>query len=165
MTNRFSSIRSKVWLCVLTAMGGFFVSVLVGFYANIAQYNRLSHLQENYWPLVSNGDKMLSVIQQQSGKYEDAFLFGEQDLAQQAITLQVKFLDHMDNLMLWIQRIEDSSVSIKSLLELKRDYVGSMRLAIELRPTISLGELTLDQQQKIQRFGLLQTDLEARVEK
>jgi len=164
MTKRFSSIRSKVWLCVLTALAGFFVSVLVGFYANLAQYNRLSHLQENYWPLVSNADKMLTVIEQQTGKYEDAFLLGEQDLAQQAIALQIKFLDHMDNLMLWIQRIDDSPVSIKSLLVLKQDYVAAMRLAIELRPTISLEELSIKQQQKIQQFGPLQADLQARVE-
>ncbi len=161
--SRFSSIRSKVWLCVLTALGGFFVSVLVGFYANLGQYNRLSQLQENYWPLVSNGDRMLAVIHQQNGKYEDAFLLGEQDLAQQAITLQVKFLDYMDDLILWVQRIDNSPVTVKSLLELKQDYVRAMRLAIELRPTISLAELTIDQQQEIQRFGPMQADLEARV--
>jgi diguanylate cyclase (GGDEF)-like protein/PAS domain S-box-containing protein len=164
MMSRYSSIRSKVWLCVLTALGGFFISVLVGFYANLAQFNRLSSLQDNYWPLVSNGDRMLAVIQQQTQKYEDAFLLGEQELAQQAIALQIKFLDRMDNMMLWVQRIEESPVSIKSLLELKQDYVSAMRLAIELRPTITRQELTLDQQQKIQRFGPLQMELQARVE-
>lgn len=164
MNSRCSSIRSKVWLCVLTALGGFFISVLVGFYANMAQYDRLSRLQENYWPLVLNSERMLGVVQQQKEKYEDAFLLGEQDLAQQSIALQIKFLDLMDNLMLWIQGIDDSPVTINELLELKRDYVAVMRLAIELRPTITLNELSLEQQQKVQRFGPSLVELHSRVE-
>lgn len=164
MTGRYSSIRAKVWLCVLTALSVFFVSVLVGFYANLAQYDRLSHLQESYWPLVSHSDKMLTVVQQQGEKYEDAFLLGEQNLAQQAIAMQGRFLDHMDSLTLGIQKIDESPVTIKTLLDLKQDYVAMMRLAIELRPTILLDDLNINQQQKIKQFGQMQADLRARVE-
>jgi len=39
-----------------------------------------------------------------------------------------------------------------------------MQMAIELRPTISLEEFTLEQQQKIQWFGPLQVELQVNVE-
>lgn len=161
---RLRSIRSKIWLCLLTALGGFFLSVVVGFYVNISQYNHLSHLQSDYWPLVKGSEKLLDVISRQNNRYEDAFLFGEQELAQQSIALQVKFVDQLDELMLGVQRIEDSPVTVKLLLRLKRDYVAAMRLAVELRPTILIEDLSLAQQQKVQQFGQLQRDLQSRVE-
>lgn len=164
MMPQFNSIRSKIWLCVITALGGFLVSVLVGFYINISQYNHLSHLQDGYWPLVASSEKMLDVVKLQSNKYEEAFLFGEQDLAQQAIALQVQFIDHLDSLMITIQRVDEIPVPVKTLLELKRDYIAAMRMAVELRPTILVEELSLAQQQKVQQFGLKQNVLRARVE-
>lgn len=161
---KLSSIRSKIWLCLLTALGGFFLSVVVGFYVNISQYNHLSHLQSDYWPLVSGSEKLLDIVTRQNNRYEDAFLFGEQELAQQSIALQVKFVDQLDELLLAVQRIENSPVSVKRLLELKRDYVTAMRLAVELRPTILIEDLSLLQQQKVQQFGQIQRDLQTRVE-
>ncbi|SHI60493.1 PAS domain S-box-containing protein/diguanylate cyclase (GGDEF) domain-containing protein [Malonomonas rubra DSM 5091] len=161
---RFSSIRSKIWLCVLTALGGFFVSVVVGFYVNISQYSHLSHLQTSYWPLVSGSEKLHDIIKRQNNRYEDAFLFGEQDLAQQSIAMQVSFVDLLDDLMIWVQSIDNSPVTVKNLLMLKRDYIRVMRLAVELRPTIVIEDLSLEQQRRIQEFGQLQHDLQARVE-
>lgn len=164
MIVRFSSIRSKVWLCVLTALAGFFISILFGFYINLVQYDRLSHMQNSHWPLVSSGDRLLSVFQQQSEKYEDAFLLGEDDLAQQAISLQVKFLTNIDSLLLSVQRIDDSPVTVKELLTLKQDYLALMKMAIEMRPNISAGEFSAAEQKKIQQFGKMQQSLEGRVE-
>ena len=76
-----SSIRSKIWLCVLVALIGLLIATVSSLYANFKQYQNLSQLQEEYYPLASLGLKLTNTFELQIEEYEDAFITGERSLA------------------------------------------------------------------------------------
>ena len=160
MISRLYSIRSKIWLCVLTALAGFFISVIFGFYANLIQYESITKMEEVSWPQVTNGNKLLNLLHQQNEKYEDAFMLGEVELAQIALKFQVEFLYTLENQL----KLSDNPVQSKELLSLKQDYLRLMEMAARMHPEYAADEISAEEQKNIQQFGAMQQQMHFQIE-
>lgn len=153
------SIRTKVWICVLIALAGYFVATLSSFYANSRQASRLSHLQNVYFPLAMLADETLKTFKSQIIKYEDAFLTGEPEQAVQGNRLSaaiLQLLDQMDDVCVR----GGTFTQEKSLIaKLRSHYTEFYGLASEVYLRTQAIETSLDLQKKVQRLGSMQTTL------
>lgn len=119
----FRSIRSKVWLCVTIVLMGYFAATMVGFYVDLYQYKRLTHLQATHIPLTALGNEALKQFEQQFEEYEDAFLLAEVELSQQAAEMNKDVLKPLEQLIEVTQEHTDSPVAITRLKQIKKDYL------------------------------------------
>ncbi|PLX91540.1 MAG: hypothetical protein C0620_11065 [Desulfuromonas sp.] len=156
----FRSIRSKIWLCVTIVLLGYFAATLIGFYVNIYQYNRLSHLQLTHLPLATLGDRILNLFENQSEEYEDAFLLAESELSAQAAEYNNVIIAELDTLIRTMENDQDCPISHDKLLQIKTDYLNFTVLATNVHRQISNETFSVSGQQIIQRFGEAQRSLQ-----
>ncbi|MGV1100021.1 diguanylate cyclase domain-containing protein [Thiovibrio sp. JS02] len=156
---RLSSIRSKIWLCVAVALAGYFVATLSGFYSNLTQYNRLSHLKELHFPLVSVANNLLNTFKKQTERYEDAFLTGENDLAFQGNALSSQVLALLEQLNDMAGKYPHPPVSTEHLDRLKEEYLAYSQVARAVYTQVAEVEFSLELQKNIQHLGRTQRTL------
>lgn len=159
MKKLFSSIRSKVWLCVSIVLIGYLTATMLGLYLNIAQYQRLSHLQLIHLPLNKLADRIVTFFEQQSEEYEDAFLLSEKELALQAAAYSERMLYEIDNILLLEGNHHDRPISGGQLQSIKQKYQHYIALAKQLENSFGTVNISVGDQAKIQAFGELQRTL------
>ena len=155
----FRSIRAKVWLCVSIVVMGYFAATLVGFYVNVCQYQRLTHLQSTHIPLTGLGNEVLKRFEQQTEEYEDAFLLAESELAEQAAAMNSGVLSQLDKLIAVAQQHATGPVSVTKLQKIRTSYLHLTKMAEQLQTQIAGDTFSTTSQQKIQDFSAAQRDL------
>jgi len=149
----FQSIRAKVWLCVTIVLMGYFAATLVGFYVNIYQYKRLTHLQSTHIPLTALGNEVVKQFEKQTEEYEDAFLLAEAELSEQAAAMNSNVLSPLDQLILLIREHPSSPVQSTKLQQIRKDYLQLTAMAEQLHPRIANATFSTISQKKIQQFS------------
>ncbi len=150
------SIRSKIWLCVLVVMVGYFVATVTVFFTNKIQYDRLSHLQETHFPLAALGNELLHTFKKQTERYEDAFLTGESDLALQGNEMQTGVQEMLDQLHQAVGKDQHKSVIPASIKKLKQHYFTYAQIAAEVYSELNDVDFSPQSQRKIQQLGRMQ---------
>lgn len=158
MIARFASVRSKVWLCVSIALVGYFVATLLSFYANVSQYQRLSHFQKDHLELVLLGHDLQIHLELQAEEFEDAFLIGEQELFIQANEETPKVIGSIDRLMQGVRGVSHE-VAIPSLVKFRARYIAFSVVAQTLDINPENNDFSIEGQKDIQQFGLEQQSL------
>ncbi|MCB2182106.1 MAG: sensor domain-containing diguanylate cyclase [Desulfobulbaceae bacterium] len=154
------SIRSKIWFCVTIALGGYLIATIAGFYTNIRQYENLSHLQVEHYPLASFSSQLLHTFELQTGEYEDAFLVGEQNLVVKANALKSDMLELIEKTLLIVKNSPCSPVLQKEVLTIREDYLAFSDLAEKVYSHTDIENLSREHQKKIQELGQMQGALE-----
>lgn len=149
----FRSIRAKVWLCVTIVLMGYFAATLVGFYVNIYQYKRLTHLQATHIPLTTLGNEALKQFEQQTEEYEDAFLLAEVELSEQASEMNNDVLNPLDQLIQVTKTHPTSPVDLTKLQQVRKDYLQLTAMAEQLHTKIANNIFSTTSQTEIQRFS------------
>ncbi|MCF8055511.1 MAG: diguanylate cyclase [Desulfocapsa sp.] len=151
-----SSIRSKIWLCVLIALIGFLVATMSSFYANIKQYQNLSQLQKEYYPLASLGLQLMNTLELQTEGYEDAFMIGEQSLAVEANEIKGKILALIDNILNFVRNSSSCPLREKDIMAIRQEYLTFATLAEKIYSHPGIENLSRDKQKEIRELGLMQ---------
>lgn len=151
-----NSIRSKIWLCVLITLGGYLVATMAGFYTNMKQYRDLSHLQEEHYPLVTLGSRLLSVFELQTEEYEDAFITGEQSLAQEANAFKDEVLAVIDGIVEIVMSSYAPPVSLETITAFREEYIAFAELAENIYAHPLQDDLSREDQKKIRQLGVMQ---------
>ncbi len=153
------SIRTKVWVCVLIALAGYFIATLSSFYSNSRQAIRLASLQTIHFPLARLSDETLNTFKTQITKYEDAFLTGEIDQAiegNQLSTPIFQLLEQMRNVSAQNPALAPETALIE---DLQHQYKEFYQLAPEVYLRTQSVETSLELQRKVQQLGSMQTRL------
>ncbi|MHB1013939.1 MAG: sensor histidine kinase [Desulfurivibrionaceae bacterium] len=153
------SIRTKVWVCVLIALAGYFIATLSSFYSNSQQAIRLASLQTIHFPLARLSDETLNTFKTQITKYEDAFLTGEIDQAiegNQLSTPILQLLEQMRNVSAQNPALAPETALIEDLQHQYREFY---LLAPEVYLRTQSVETSLELQRKVQQLGSMQTRL------
>lgn len=153
------SIRTKVWVCVLIALAGYFIATLSSFYSNSQQAVRLASLQTVHFPLARLSDETLNTFKTQITKYEDAFLTGEIDQAiegNQLSTPIFQLLEQMRNVSAQHPALAPETALIE---DLQHQYKEFFQLAPEVYLRTQSVETSLELQRKVQQLGSMQTRL------
>ena len=156
----FHSIRAKVWLCVSIVLMGYFTATLVGFYVNMYQYKRLTHLQSTHIPLTALGNDILKQFEQQTEEYEDAFLLAESELFEQAAEMNSGILKQLENLRQVSGIHPNSPVASAKLIQIKKDYIQLIAMAEKLDQKIANNTFSTSGQKEIQEFGRAQRNFQ-----
>jgi diguanylate cyclase (GGDEF)-like protein/PAS domain S-box-containing protein len=150
------SIRSKIWLCVLIGLVGYLVATMASFYTNIKQSQNLSHLQEEHYPLAVLGSRLINTFELQTEEYEDAFMTGEQSLAEEANAFKGEMLQVVDDILDIIKTSSNPPVSKKRIATIREEYLAFAVLAENIYANPITEELSRDDQKKIRELGLMQ---------
>jgi len=153
---RPSSIRSKIWICVLVAVAGYFVATLSSFYSNLRQHERLSLLKELHFPLATAGNDLLHTFKKQTERYEDAFLTGENELAAQGSSLIPQVVELLTRIGEMAARHERPPLTPAHIRKLEQSYLEYSRIASDIYPQVAEVEFSLDLQKNIQNLGRMQ---------
>lgn len=133
---------------------------MASFYSNMEQYNRLSRLEETWFPMASIGAEMLHIFQTQIDRHEDAFLTGDEDMIGELNVLNLRLLGKFDQLEELVRTRSYVAFSLEELKGLKADYELLLERAQVIDPWMSQSlELTPAMQKEIQSHGLLQQKL------
>ncbi|MGV1100022.1 sensor histidine kinase [Thiovibrio sp. JS02] len=151
------SIRTKVWICVLIALAGYFIATLSSFYSNSRQALRLAHLQNIQLPLALHSDATLNTFKTQIGKYEDAFLTGEAEQAIQGNRLSNTILDHLDQMKAVVAQDPVFATENALIDALQQRYLEFSQLASEVYLQTQFIETSLELQKKVQSLGSMQS--------
>lgn len=155
--NRSGSIRSKIWICVLIALIGYFIATLSSFYSNSRQAVRLTHLQKIEMPLALLSDQTLQAYKDQIEKYENAFLTGEVEQAIQGNHLSshiIELFETMEAMTVDDPHFDDEKTNIRKLLNSHNEFSS---LASEVYLSTQAIETSIELQKKIQKLGSMQT--------
>lgn len=157
--NLTGSIRTKVWVCVLIALAGYFIATISSIYSNSQQANRLTHLQTVHFPLALLSDETVNTFKTQIEKYEDAFLTGEAEQAVQGNRLSTTILQLLDQ-MKGVADLDASFSFENGLIKILRDHYSEFyQLASEVYLRTQAIETSLELQKKVQKLGSMQTGL------
>ncbi len=151
-----SSIRSKIWLCVLVTLAGYLVATMAGFHTHIMQYQNLSHLQEEHYPLAALGSRLANIFESQTKDYEDAFVTGEQSLAIEANAYRGKMLKTIDSIRDIVRKSSSPPVNEQSVMAIREEYLAFATLAEKVYAHLSEEDLSRDDQKKIRQLGQMQ---------
>jgi diguanylate cyclase (GGDEF)-like protein/PAS domain S-box-containing protein len=139
---------------------GYFIATVASFYSNMAQYERLSHLEETWFPMASLGSEMRHVFQTQIDRHEDAFLTGGEELDGEINSLQFRLMNKFDLLEELIRKNPYVPLPLSQIELLKKDYGQLLELGQGIEPWMGEdAELTPVMQKEIQRHGRLQHNL------
>ncbi len=124
------------------------------------QYDRLSHLEETWFPMASLGSDMLHIFKTQIDRHEDAFLTGEEELADEVNALNSVLLDKFVQAEEIITNRPEISLKVKEIHKLKEDYIAYLKMAKAIETWADEAiELTPKLQKEIQQHGRQQRDL------
>jgi|GEM_PF-644446 len=154
-----ASIRSKIWLCVLVALAGYFIATVCGFYSNLSQFHRLSRLERVYFPWSSLASDLFHTFKKQTERYEDAFLTGEKELALQGNLLIPEILSRLDKMEETLSPFGGKMMLLTKVRELRALYQEYSRTAAVIYPRVAEVESSLELQREIQRLGRSQRKL------
>lgn len=145
---------------MLVSLAGYFIATLASFYSNMEQYDRLSHLEETWFPLATLGSDMLHTFKAQIDRHEEAFLTGEEELAEEITALNFVLLDKFTKTAELIRKKPQIPVKIADIERLRLDYLAYLKLAKEIDTWADDAiELTPKLQKEIQQHGRQQRDL------
>lgn len=153
------SIRTKVWICVLIALVGYFIATLSSFYSNSRQAERLATLQTIHFPLARLSDETVNTFKNQIAKYENAFLTGETDQAIEGNHLSTTILQLLEQMKKVSDQNTIFSPEAALIDELHKQYNEFYQLAAEVYLRTQAIETSLELQQKVQQLGNMQTRL------
>jgi len=153
------SIRTKVWICVLIALVGYFIATLSSFYSNSRQAERLATLQTIHFPLARLSDETVNTFKNQIAKYENAFLTGETDQAIEGNHLSATILQLLEQMKKVSDQNTIFSPEAALIDELQKQYNEFYQLAAEVYLRTQSIETSLELQQKVQHLGNMQTRL------
>ena len=128
LPNIISSIRAKVWLCVLVAFIGFALAALASFRFTAEVSNNLTEMQEIDFKVTSHASNALNAFKEQTKLYEDAFLTGDQDKVDAGNALSATIsseLNQMNNLIKRSRALHSSNVG--DLLAKYEEYAAQAR--------------------------------------
>ena len=154
-----SSIKTKVCICVLIALTGYFISTLSSVYSNSMQVNRLSRLQSVYFPLAMVSNDLVSTFKKQTEQYEDAFLAGKTDQAIESnrlVNTILRLFDQLEKVTIHEPTLDREQTLIS---ELRSRYTEFYQLASEVYQGTQAIETSIDLQNKMQTLGSIQTRL------
>lgn len=141
-------------------MAGYFIATLASFYSNMGQYDRLSHLEETWFPMASLGSDMLHIFKTQIDRHEDAFLTGEEELADEINALHSVLLDKFTQVEEILCTTPQIPVRVADIEKLRVDYTAHLKLAKAIETWADEAiELTPKLQKEIQQHGRQQRDL------
>lgn len=144
----------------MVSLAGYFIATVASLYTNLAQYERLSQLEETWLPMASLGSDMLYTFQTQITRHENVFLTGEEELDGELETLHFHLLYYFDQLAGLIESKPNVFLSSQELRALQDDYNEVFTLGQAIAPWVANGEdLTISMQKEIQRHGNLQRDI------
>ncbi|MBU3937436.1 MAG: hypothetical protein KKD53_07870, partial [Proteobacteria bacterium] len=126
------SVRTKVWICVLIALAGYFVATLSSFYSNSRQADRLAALQTIHFPLARLSDETVNTFKNQISKYENAFLTGETEQAIEGNHLSTTILQLLEQMKKVAAQNTYFSPEASLIEELQSQYNEFYRLAPEV---------------------------------
>ena len=153
------SIRTKVWVCVLIALAGYFIATLSSFYSNSRQADRLSTLQTIHFPLARLSDETVNTFKIQIAKYEDAFLTGETEQAIEGNHLSTTILQLLEQMKNVSAQNTSFSPETSRIDDLQNQYNEFYQLASEVYLRTQYIETSLELQKKVQQLGSMQTRL------
>ncbi|MBU4118542.1 MAG: PAS domain S-box protein [Proteobacteria bacterium] len=153
------SVRTKVWICVLIALAGYFVATLSSFYSNSRQADRLAALQTIHFPLARLSDETVNTFKNQISKYENAFLTGETEQAIEGNHLSTTILQLLEQMKKVAAQNTYFSPEASLIEELQSQYNEFYRLAPEVYLRTQSIETSLELQKKVQQLGNMQTRL------
>ncbi len=126
----------------------------------MGQYNRLSKLEEIWFPMASLGTDMRHLFKTKIDRHEDAFLTGEKELATEFDTLNNVLLDKFSQMEEIIQRHPQIPLKLASIQKLREDYMVNIKLAKAIENWMDEAvDLTPKLQREIQQHGRQQRSL------
>lgn len=147
------SIRTKVWICVLIALAGYFIATISSLYANQEQAARLANLQNIHFPLARLSDETDNAFKAQTAQYETALLSGEADQANQLSSRILDLLQLMAKVASQNPALKVESSRIKTLADQYKEF---SRLAAKIYPRKQASETDLEMQKNIQMLAAMQ---------
>ena len=153
------SVKTKVWVCVLIALAGYFIATLSSFYSNSRQADRLAALQTIHFPLARLSDETVNTFKTQIAKYEDAFLTGETEQAIEASHLSTTILQLLEQMKNVAAQNTIFSPEADHLDTIQRQYNEFYQLAPEVYLGTQSIETSLELQKKVRQLGNMQTRL------
>lgn len=145
---------------MLVSLVGYFIATLASFYTNMGQYDRLSHLEEAWFPMSTLGSEMLQTFKDQIERHEDAFLTGEEELADEINVLDTVLLDKFAQAEDIIRHQPQLPLKLADIQKLKLDYSTYLKLAKDIETWADEAiDLTPKLQKEIQQHGRQQRDL------
>ena len=145
---------------MLVSLAGYFIATIASFYSNMGQYGRLSHLEETWFPMASLGSDMLHIFKTQIDRHEDAFLTGEEELADEVSELNTILLEKFAQVEKIIASKPQISLKPAEIQKIKKDYLAYHKLAKSIETWADEAiELTPKLQKEIQQHGRQQRDL------
>lgn len=153
------SVKTKVLVCVLIALAGYFIATLSSFYSNSRQADRLAVLQTIHFPLARLSDETVNTFKAQIAKYEDAFLTGETEQAIEANHLNTTILQLLEQMKNVAKQNTIVSPEPELIDKLRRQYTEFYQLAPEVYLGSQSIETSLELQKKVQQLGNMQTRL------
>ena len=151
---RLGSIRTKIWLCIMVVLCGYFIATVASFYSTMSQYRRFSTLGENLFPMASLGTNMLYLFERQQVIFEDAFLTGEQELAEKGATLSSTMEENFQQMEAIIQQTDRPPIPLSFISELRQEYQAYTRVALAIPGWVTESlELSISRQQEIRSHG------------
>lgn len=126
----------------------------------MVQYDRLSRLENTWFPMVSLSADLVHLFKNQVDSHEDAFLTGEEEFSGELNSLNFRFMNKFEQLEDLVRSRPNLSFRLSELESLKNDYELLRECAETVDPLLSKGgDLTPAIQKEIQKHGLLQQDL------
>lgn len=153
------SVKTKVWVCVLIALAGYFIATLSSFYSNSRQADRLAVLQTIHFPLARLSDETVNTFKAQIAKYEDAFLTGETEQAIEASHLSTTILQLLEQMKNVATQNTIFSPEAAQIENIQRQYTEFYQLAPEIYLGTQSIETSLELQKKVRQLGNMQTRL------
>lgn len=160
MTPKLGSIRTKIWLCIMVALVGYFLATVASFSSQRSQYQKFSNLGNVLFPIASLGTNMLHLFERQKDIYEDAFLTGEIDLAREAHDLNKIMDKNFHQLKTILPQLSTPPVTLTFVKDLQEEYQAYTKIATIIPTWVTEErELSISRQQDIRKHGQQQQDL------
>lgn len=145
---------------MLVSLAGYFIATIASFYSNMGQYDRLSHLEETWYPMANLGSDLLHAFKAHIDRHEDAFLTGEEELAEEINALNSVVLEKFAKIEEILRNKPQIPVKVTDIEKLKQDYIAHLKLAKDIETWADDAiELTPKLQKEIQQHGRQQRDL------
>ncbi|MBE0598052.1 MAG: EAL domain-containing protein [Desulfuromonadales bacterium] len=136
----FNSIRRKVRLCISVAFLGFTLASTFTFFSQRELKNHLEEIRDLDFHLATSSIELLGAVRQQNQLYEESFLFGLPDSAEEADAHAATVLVLLDK-MAWLtgQNHRLHTYPIKPTADLKQRYLDYSLNASRIYPVLATG--------------------------
>ncbi len=126
----------------------------------MGQYDRLSHLESTWFPMASLGSDMLHTFKAQIERHEEAFLTGEEDLAEVIDAFSTALLDKFSQVEEILLSQPQIPLKLATLEKLRQDYISYLKVGKSIETWADEAiELTPMLQKEIQQHGRQRRDL------